>query len=169
MCESEVTQSCPTPSDPMDCSLPGSSVHRICQARVLEWVAIAFSNHLYTFSNFRCPPFFCHFIFDSHPFEKPQSFPHHSDTFTVALESYLWHLPWHHLIFPIMKSHKEPKQQEPAFVSAATIIFIKVIVSENFSITIKHTKVACIFISAGSKRIFHLRVDLDNSLNQDMC
>ena len=37
-------QSCPTPSDPMDCSLPGSSVHGICQARVLEWVAIAFSN-----------------------------------------------------------------------------------------------------------------------------
>src|SRR5574337_1250694 len=41
--ESEVTQSCPTLSDPMDCSLPGSSVHGICQARVLEWVAIAFS------------------------------------------------------------------------------------------------------------------------------
>ena len=35
---------CPTPSDPMDCSLPGSFVHGICQARVLEWVAIAFSN-----------------------------------------------------------------------------------------------------------------------------
>ena len=41
--ESEVAQSCPTLSDPMDCSLPGSSVHRIFQARVLEWVAIAFS------------------------------------------------------------------------------------------------------------------------------
>ena len=41
--ESEVTQSCPTPSDPMDCSLPGSSVHGIFQARVLEWGAIAFS------------------------------------------------------------------------------------------------------------------------------
>ena len=41
--ESEVVQSCPTPSDPMDCSLPGSSVHGIFQARVLEWVAIAFS------------------------------------------------------------------------------------------------------------------------------
>ena len=42
--ESEVTQSCPTLSDPMDCSLPGSSVHGIFQARVLEWVAIAFSD-----------------------------------------------------------------------------------------------------------------------------
>ena len=42
--ESEVTQSCPTPRDPMDCSPPGSSVHGIFQARVLEWVAIAFSS-----------------------------------------------------------------------------------------------------------------------------
>ena len=41
--ESEVVQLCPTLSDPMDCSLPGSSVHRIFQARVLEWVAVAFS------------------------------------------------------------------------------------------------------------------------------
>ena len=41
--ESEVTQSCPTLSDPMDCSLPGASVHGIFQATVLEWVAIAFS------------------------------------------------------------------------------------------------------------------------------
>ena len=40
---SEVAQSCPTPSDPMDCSLPGSSVHGILQARILEWVAISFS------------------------------------------------------------------------------------------------------------------------------
>ena len=39
---SEGTQSCPTLSDPMDCSLPGSSVHGIFQARVLEWGAIAF-------------------------------------------------------------------------------------------------------------------------------
>ena len=42
--ESEVAQSCPTLSDPMDCSLPGSSIHGIFQARVLEWGAIAFSN-----------------------------------------------------------------------------------------------------------------------------
>ena len=40
--ESEIAQSCPTLSDPMDCSLPGSSVHGIFQARVLEWGAIAF-------------------------------------------------------------------------------------------------------------------------------
>jgi len=41
--ESEVAQSCPTLCDPMDCSLPGFSVHRIFQARVPEWVAISFS------------------------------------------------------------------------------------------------------------------------------
>ena len=41
--ESEVAQSCPTPSDPMDCSLPGSSIHGILQARALEWGAIALS------------------------------------------------------------------------------------------------------------------------------
>ena len=39
-----VTQSCPTPCDPMHCSPPGSSVHGILQARILEWVAISFSN-----------------------------------------------------------------------------------------------------------------------------
>ena len=44
--ESEVAQSCLTLSDPMDCSLPGSSVHGIFQARVLEWGAIAFSGNL---------------------------------------------------------------------------------------------------------------------------
>ena len=43
--ESEVAQSCPTLSDPMDFSLPGSSIHGIFQARVLEWVAIAFSTN----------------------------------------------------------------------------------------------------------------------------
>ena len=44
--QSEVAQSCPTLSDPMDCSLPGSSIHGIFQAGVLEWGAIAFSENL---------------------------------------------------------------------------------------------------------------------------
>ena len=43
--EREVAQSCPTLRDPMNCSPPGSSVHGIFQAKVLEWVAIAFSEH----------------------------------------------------------------------------------------------------------------------------
>ena len=48
--ESEVAQSCLTLSDPMDCSLPGSTIHGIFQARLLEWGATAFSevNHLVT-------------------------------------------------------------------------------------------------------------------------
>ena len=46
--ENEVAQWCPTLSDPMDCSLPGSSVHGIFQARVLEWVVIAFSTDIVT-------------------------------------------------------------------------------------------------------------------------
>jgi len=49
--ESEVAQSCLTLSDPMDCSLPGSSIHGILRATVLEWGAIAFSldsvKHMY--------------------------------------------------------------------------------------------------------------------------
>ena len=44
--ESEVTQLCPTLCDPMGCSLPGFSVHGIFQARILEWVAIAFSAYV---------------------------------------------------------------------------------------------------------------------------
>ena len=50
--ESEVAQSCPTLSDPMDCSPPGSSIHGIFQARVLEWGAIAFSDY-YTTTTFK--------------------------------------------------------------------------------------------------------------------
>ena len=45
-----VAQSCPTLCNPMDCSPPGSSVHGILQARILEWVAISFSRELYKWS-----------------------------------------------------------------------------------------------------------------------
>ena len=45
--ESEVSQSCPTLCDPMDCSLPGFSVRGIFQARILEWVAISFSRGIF--------------------------------------------------------------------------------------------------------------------------
>ena len=48
--QSEVAQSCRTLRDPMDCSLPGSSIHGIFQARVLEWVAIAFSTVSFIFN-----------------------------------------------------------------------------------------------------------------------
>ena len=48
-------QSCPTLCDPMDCSLPGSSIHGIFQARVLEWGAIAFSSLDLEKSKFKGP------------------------------------------------------------------------------------------------------------------
>ena len=62
--ESEIIQSSPTVSDPMDCSLPGSSVHRILQARVLEWGAIAFSV---------CPPE--QHLISPHPVPPVRKFP----------------------------------------------------------------------------------------------
>ena len=45
--ENEVAQSCLTLCDPIDCSLPGSSVHEISQARILEWVVISFKDILF--------------------------------------------------------------------------------------------------------------------------
>ena len=66
--ESEVSESCPTLSDPMDCSLPGSSVHGIFHARVLEWGVIAFSVSLATYAqrhNCALNPFLPHLL-DNH-------------------------------------------------------------------------------------------------------
>ena len=57
--ESEVTQSCLTLSNPMDYSLPGCSVHGIFQARVLEWVAIAFSGSVTQLCPTLCHPMDC--------------------------------------------------------------------------------------------------------------
>ena len=51
--EREVAQSCPTLTDPMDCSLPGSSIRGIFEARVLEWGAIAFSDVYYNHDQIR--------------------------------------------------------------------------------------------------------------------
>ena len=60
--ESEVTQSCLTSSEPMDCSLPGSSTHGIFQARTLEWVAIAFTtNSCLILNEVEVVPFSSHF------------------------------------------------------------------------------------------------------------
>ena len=60
--ESEVAQSCPTLRDPMDCSPPGSSVHGIFQARVLEWGAIAFLHGYELTNTWALPsiPLVCH-------------------------------------------------------------------------------------------------------------
>ena len=69
--ESEVAQSSPTLSDPMNCSIPGSSVHGIFQARVLEWGAIAFSSwSLYSLLHF----FFIYFCSDFYDFLSSTNF-----------------------------------------------------------------------------------------------
>ena len=100
--ESEVAQSCPTLSNPMDCSLPGSSVHGIFQARVLEWGATAFSVASLPHSNLRkqssasypkpstTMPLNLSFInsFYSHVFETPEQlkysqFPIHFNIFCI--------------------------------------------------------------------------------------
>ena len=71
--KSEAAQSCPTLSDPMDCSLPGSSVHRIFQARVLEWVASAFSG------------VFCYLVENehTHPYSSIFSVPQNRGSFII--------------------------------------------------------------------------------------
>ena len=83
--ESEVIQSCPTLSNPMDCSLPGSSVHGIFQARVLEWGASAFSADLHNLTG--------------NPLRKSQTpKPHsgsssHASTQKQFLQKASWSLP----------------------------------------------------------------------------
>ena len=76
--ESEVTQSCPTLFDPMDYSLPGSSLHGIFWATVLEWGAIAFSHFKYSSMHMPIPTF----QFISHPGIEPGSPTFQADTLT---------------------------------------------------------------------------------------
>ena len=92
--ESEVAQSCPSLSDPTVCSLPGSSVHGIFQARVLEWGAIAFSErsprwkHLKLQSRLRkVEPDHAGVLEQSHPPDEPRisqelQFPCHTQSLT---------------------------------------------------------------------------------------
>ena len=87
--ESEVAQSCPTLRDPMDCSLPGSYIHGIFQASILEWGAIAFSFTQYSGISF----------LESQQCSSTPPIPHSSDT-KVRERSFLF------LSFPIPpKSH----------------------------------------------------------------
>ena len=94
--ESEVAQSCPTLSDPMDCSPPGSSVHGILQARGLEWAAIAFSCHhskchylfslLWVLMSYWCQRF--HYLLKGHIFFYKYHFDS-SDLWTIYYPS-IW-------------------------------------------------------------------------------
>ena len=88
--EREVAQSCPTLSDPMDCSPPGSSIHGIFQARVLEWVALAFIPNIGKLSNL--------FLYQSRKFINSISFFQRTNfsfanilycLFSISVTSYL--------------------------------------------------------------------------------
>ena len=100
--ESEVAQSCLTLSDPMDCSLPGSSVHGTFQSRVLEWVAIAFS--VYSHCCCCCCCHFSHIRLCATP--------------ETAAHQALWPLGfsrqehWSGLPFPSLKNSKKIKKKE---------------------------------------------------------
>ena len=68
----KLLQSCPILYDPMDCSLPGSSVHGIVQARILEWVAIPFSQGIFLTQGLNPALLHCRHIFlPSEPPGKP--------------------------------------------------------------------------------------------------
>ena len=97
---SEVAQSCPTLCDPMDCSLPGSSIHGIFQARVLEWVAISFSIESSwprdrTRVSHKCPQYCVHTLRHSLSgvmlLPHPRSAVHGSRTLTLLFSSSLPH------------------------------------------------------------------------------
>ena len=80
--ESEVTQSCPTLLDPMDCGLPGSSILGIFQARVLEWVAIAFAE-----KHLRHTNKITHLFYPTIYIESEKAMATHSSTLA-------WKIPW---------------------------------------------------------------------------
>ena len=67
-------QSCPTLCDPMDCSPPGSSVHGVSQARILEWVAISFSRGSSWFRDQTCVSCIADRLFTTEPMGQPQGY-----------------------------------------------------------------------------------------------
>ena len=71
---SEVTQSCPTLCNPVDCSLPGFSVHGILQARILEWLAISFSRGSSWFRDQTCVSCIADRLFTTEPMGQPQGY-----------------------------------------------------------------------------------------------
>ena len=96
MRESEVAQSCPTLRDPMDCSLPGSSVHGIFQARVVEWGAIAFSKSwnkiCWTYWFLVC--FWVLYVILLICVFKPVLIPHSEKAMAPHSSTLAWRIPW---------------------------------------------------------------------------
>ena len=93
--ESEVAQSCLTLRDPMDHSLPGSSIHGIFQARVLEWGAIAFSAFTHDIQSI---PWSYHFSLQKRPGTSNPLHPHHSLVSHCLYQSCSLQIFWHPVI-----------------------------------------------------------------------
>ena len=113
--ESEVTQSCPTLCDPMGCSLPGSSVHGILQARVPEWVVIAFSDSGY------------YWIFKKASFKKVNVISFlknkHLQMYTLCIEKVLWTslvVQWLRIHLSIRGTQTQPLVWEDSTCHVAT-------------------------------------------------
>ena len=99
--ESEVTQSCPTLSNPIDCSLPGSSVHGIFQARVLEWGAIAFSDWVINVSQYSSNCFVYIISFNPHPIPMRYII----SSILKMGENRIWtHALWFHMVNYFLKN-----------------------------------------------------------------
>ena len=97
--QSEVAQSYPTPSDPMDCSLTGSSVHGIFQARVLEWGAIAFSEtYIVEFWKIH---FDIYFLLESFPFTVVADIFMFSSSYFIVLFPFFGMFKFIHLPFSL--------------------------------------------------------------------
>ena len=102
--ESEVTQSCLTLCHPMDCSLPGSSIHGILQARILEWVAISFSRGIFLTQGSN--PGLLHCRQTLYPLSHQGSLPSRRPGFDPWVRKIPWRRKWHDtpVFFP-GKSH----------------------------------------------------------------
>ena len=136
--ESEVLHSCSTLSNPMDCSLPGSSTHGIFQARVLEWAAIAFSGdyvyilkttkfkkqknkiHNYTFnSNPTCLSSFCPFYVCKYLLKQWEAWSWLVSVYTLICSIILLVFPIYSLSYCLLSPYHPPLHCPVSSVSSA--------------------------------------------------
>ena len=128
--ESEVTQSCLSLRDLMDCCLPGSSIHGIFQAKVLEWGAVAFSHSasLRLFTHQRIPPIF--FL--------PPNHSNHQSTFCAMNLTLLDNSPkWNYVVFVFLWLTYFTYHNILKFHSCATALFFIVMPSPGISMLCK--------------------------------
>ena len=110
LCCCSVVQLCPPLCDPMDCSPPGSSVHVVLQARILEWVAIPFSRGVFLTQGLN--PRLLHWQADFFTIELPGEPPNHFEPRFLACCLYIqWKLRWKPQPAPCPSSVRRPSGQ----------------------------------------------------------